>query len=60
MPGGVQRLREKVITVTTSLKPTNEQLAEMLERVLRELAEVKVRQDELADRLKELAGQPVG
>jgi hypothetical protein len=44
-----------VIGVATSVKPTNEQIAEMLSQVLRELSEVKKTQDQLAADLRRVA-----
>ena len=51
----VKPLREEVIRVATDAKPTNEQIAEMLSQVLRELGEVKRTQDQLAADLRRVA-----
>ena len=51
----VNRLGEEVIRVATAVKPTNEQIVEMLSQVLRELGKVKKTQDQLAADLRRVA-----
>jgi hypothetical protein len=55
----VDRLREEVIRVATVVKPTNENIAEMLTQVLRELGEVKKTQDQLVADLRRVAQQSI-
>ena len=43
--------------MATAEKPTNERIALMLERILRELDEVKQAQDQLAADVREIAKQ---
>jgi hypothetical protein len=46
-----------VIRVAASAKPTNLRVTEMLERILRELGELKKTQDQLAADLRTIAQQ---
>ena len=48
-----------MIRVATAVKPTNENIAEMLTQVLRELGEVKKTQDQLAADLRKVAQQRI-
>ena len=52
-------MREEVIRVATAVKPTNENIAEMLTQVLRELGEVKKTQDQLVADLRRVAQQSI-
>ncbi|MFQ5554049.1 MAG: hypothetical protein ACE5GC_01600 [Acidimicrobiia bacterium] len=45
--------------MATAAKPTNEHIAELLARVLRELGEVKKTQDQLAADLRRVAQQSI-